>query len=74
MCCVTAIPVEPPRRATPRPVYLCRGRGDRSCRCHVAARPRLAHAPKLPPRVLRPLVTDAPKLAPIRPQGPPLPV
>ncbi|MDK8872074.1 MULTISPECIES: hypothetical protein [Paracoccus] len=43
MTCATcaAIP-RPPRRAATRAPHLCRGRGGRGCRCHVAARPHLA--------------------------------
>jgi len=30
------------RNVAMRAQHLCRGRGDRRCRCHIAARPRLA--------------------------------
>ena len=32
-----------PRRAATRARHLCRGRGGRGCRCHIAARPVVAH-------------------------------
>ncbi len=71
------------RRVTARPAHLCRGRGDRPCRCHVTARRRLArpmrpgagHALRW-----RPSPEDLPlpmlvlHIAPQRPQAPPLPV
>ena len=31
-----------PRRAATRARHLCRGRGGRGCRCHIAARPVVA--------------------------------
>ncbi|WJS85266.1 hypothetical protein [Paracoccus sp. TOH] len=37
-CC----PTPRPRRAATRVPHLCRGRGGRGCRCHVAARLRLS--------------------------------
>ncbi|KGJ12264.1 hypothetical protein EQ718_03720 [Paracoccus versutus] len=43
MTCATCASIRrPPRRAPTRAPHLCRGRGGRGCRCHVAARPRLA--------------------------------
>lgn len=73
------------RRAQARPPHLCRARGDRRCRCHVAARPRLAQlrlaqlpllptAEKLHPDaagVQAMIRTQAPQIAPLRPQAPP---
>lgn len=68
------------RRATPRAPHLCRGRGGRGCRCHVAARRPLVrpfaagngHALRwrLPPEDLPPpalILHDPPQ----RPQAPP---
>ncbi|MDT1063537.1 hypothetical protein RM190_16810 [Paracoccus sp. CPCC 101403] len=74
MCCMTAIAAKAPRRAIARAEHLCRGRGDRSCRCHVVARPRLAVARSLPPIRLRVALPAIPGRAPRRPQAPPLPV
>ncbi|MCV2446601.1 MULTISPECIES: hypothetical protein [Paracoccus] len=80
MCCATR---PQPRKATPRPAHLCRGRGGRGCRCHAGARRRLARpvlagnghplrwrpAPEDPPPVMR-VLHDPPQ----RPQAPPCPV
>lgn len=76
-------PVPQPRRANTRTPHLCRGRGGRGCRCHIAARPRLSrpvlsgngHA--LTWRALRDDPHPRglpPQQAPQHPQGPPLPV
>ncbi|MCG6111414.1 MAG: hypothetical protein MEQ74_04390 [Paracoccus sp.] len=61
------------RAATTRPAHLCRGRGDRACRCHLSARPRHARpAPRPAPRVADAWARrDQPDRAPARPQAPP---
>lgn len=64
----------PPRRAATRVAHVCRGRGGRGCRCHVASRPYLALAQLVTPPVLVPAVLCQLQHAPRRPQGPPLSV
>ncbi|TJZ90467.1 hypothetical protein FA743_15085 [Paracoccus gahaiensis] len=68
----------PDRRVATRPAHRCRGRGDRACRCHVTARPRLARPVPLPRphrnwHLAAPTRRDLPDLAPLRPQAPPRP-
>ncbi|QIR85758.1 hypothetical protein [Paracoccus sp. AK26] len=65
-CCQDA------RRALRRPAHLCRGRGDRACRCHQDARPAAARpirALRIDPRAL--IAAQLPRQAPLRPQAPP---
>ncbi|WP_146038652.1 MULTISPECIES: hypothetical protein [Paracoccus] len=60
------------RRPLRRPAHLCRGRGDRACRCHQDARPAVARplcAPRRDPRAL--IAAQFPWWAPLRPQAPP---
>ena len=67
-----------PRRAATRARHLCRGRGGRGCRCHIAARPVVAHDAH-PLRwhagqeAAQPLALVVPR-SPRRPQAPPCPV
>ncbi|WP_306754034.1 hypothetical protein [Paracoccus actinidiae] len=71
------VPVTPPcchakRRPLRRPAHLCRGQGDRACRCHQEARvtnARPRHAPRTDPRAL--IAAQFPRQAPRRPQAPP---
>ncbi len=60
------------RRPLRRPAHLCRGRGDRACRCHQDARPGLVRprrALRTDPRAL--IAAQFPRQAPTRPQAPP---
>ncbi|WP_139615462.1 hypothetical protein [Paracoccus liaowanqingii] len=69
---------QPARRAAARLAHRCRGRGDRACRCHMTARPRLARpVPRPRPdrdgHLAAPSRRDLPDMAPLRPQAPPRP-
>ncbi|MGN7870470.1 hypothetical protein ACTJI6_16520 [Paracoccus sp. 22332] len=60
------------RRPLRRPAHLCRGRGDRACRCHQDARPAVARprrSLRLDPRAL--IAALFPRQPPMRPQAPP---
>lgn len=81
MCCaakslaVSPVPPAPrrasaQRRAPVRAAHLCRGRGGRGCRCHMAVRPAVAQSHPVPPRILH-LPAPQPAHSPQPPQGPP---